>query len=140
MLMFSKILVAYDGSEQAKKALDIAIELARKYDSELYIIEVVDEAIFENSGVLPPLSAIEELNKKAKKDIDEAVKKAQGIKVVGEVLSGDPGSTILEYSKNNGIELIVMGSRGLSIFKKILLGSVSTAVLHNSSAPVLIVK
>ncbi|WP_187152695.1 universal stress protein [Acidianus manzaensis] len=138
--MFSKILVAYDGSEQAKKALDIAIELARKYDSELYIIEVVDEAIFENSGVLPPLSAIEELNKKAKKDIDEAVKKAQGIKVVGEVLSGDPGSTILEYSKNNGIELIVMGSRGLSIFKKILLGSVSTAVLHNSSAPVLIVK
>ncbi|AWR97852.1 universal stress protein [Acidianus sulfidivorans JP7] len=138
--MFEKILVPYDGSEQAKKALDIAVELARKYNSKLYIIEVVDETVFENSGILPPLSAIEELRKKAQKDVEEAAKKAQGLEVVNEVLSGDPGSTILEYSSNNGISLIVMGSRGLSKFKRLLLGSVSTVVVNHSSVPVMIVK
>lgn len=138
--MFKRILVAYDGSEKAKKALEIGIDLAKKYYSKLYIVEVVDETVFRNSGILPPLEAIEELRKKAEKDIQEAYKKAQGLDVVAEVISGDPASSILEYASNKGIDLIVVGSRGLSTFKKILLGSVSSAILNNSTISVLVVK
>ncbi|MFP3399576.1 universal stress protein [Acidianus sp.] len=140
--MFEKILVAYDGSEHSKKALDVAIDLAKRYSSEVYVVEAVDETIFETVGVLPPLSAIEEMEKKAKKDIDEAVNKAtqNGVKAVGEVLSGDPATAILEYANKNDIKLIIIGSRGLSRFKRILLGSVSSRVVQESKIPVIVVK
>jgi nucleotide-binding universal stress UspA family protein len=142
--MFKKILVAYDGSDHAIRALDIAIDIAKKYEAKLDIIEVVDTAALLGMGVAPiPGEVIQQVYNKAKNDVDSAKSKAQqqGVKEVESVvLEGDPATAILEYASKNGVDLIVTGSRGLSTFKRIILGSVSTKIVQDSKIPVLVVK
>lgn len=144
MNMFKKILVAYDGSDHAARALDIGIDLAKRYEAKLDIVEVVDTAALLGMGVAPiPGEVIQQVYNKAKSDIDNAKAKAQnqGIKdVEGVVLEGDPATAILEYAGKNGVDLIVTGSRGLSTFKRIILGSVSTKLVQEAKIPVLVVK
>ncbi|MDT7875858.1 MAG: universal stress protein [Sulfolobaceae archaeon] len=142
--MFKKILVAYDGSDHAIRALDIAIDIAKKYEAKLDIVEVVDTAALLGMGVAPiPGEVIQQVYNKAKNDVDSAKSKAQqqGVKEVESVvLEGDPATAILEYASKNGVDLIVTGSRGLSTFKRIILGSVSTKIVQDSKIPVLVIK
>lgn len=142
--MFKKILVAYDGSDHAVRALDIGIDLAKKYEAKLDIVEVVDTAALLGMGVAPiPGEVIQQVYNKAKSDIDNAKSKAQsqGVKEVdGVVLEGDPAAAILEYAGKNGVDLIITGSRGLSTFKRLILGSVSTKLVQEAKVPVLVIK
>ncbi|MCI2414335.1 MAG: universal stress protein [Candidatus Aramenus sp.] len=141
--MFSHILVAYDGSDNSKRALDVAIELASKYSAKLDIVEVVDSTIFAGAGIAPvPAEVIESVYNKAKGDVEEAKKQAasKGVNANGEVLEGDPAGAILDYATKNKVDLIVTGSRGLSTFKRLLLGSVSTRIVQEAKIPVLVVK
>jgi nucleotide-binding universal stress UspA family protein len=141
--MFSHIVIAYDGSSHAKRALDIAIDLASKYSSKLDIIEVVDSTVFSGAGVAPiPADVIESVYNKAKSDIEEAKKVAsqKGVNAEGVVLEGDPANAILDYVSKNNADLIVTGSRGLSTFKRMLLGSVSTRIVQEAKIPVIVVK
>lgn len=143
-MSFKNIIVAYDGSENAKRALDVAIDLAKKYEAKLTIIEVVDTAILAGTGLSPiPAEIINEIYNKAKKDVDEAKEKAMknGVRNVETVtVEGDPAATILDYSGKIGADLIVTGSRGLSTIKRIILGSVSSRIVHEAKIPVLVVK
>lgn len=141
--MFSHIVIAYDGSSHAKRALDIAIDLASKYSSKLDIVEVVDSTVFSGAGVAPiPADVIESVYNKAKSDIEEAKKVAsqKGVNAEGVVLEGDPANAILDYVSKNNADLIITGSRGLSTFKRMLLGSVSTRLVQESKIPVIVVK
>lgn len=141
--MFKHIVVAYDGSSNAKKALDVAIDLAKRYESKLDIIEVVDSSVFAGAGVAPvPAEVIENVYNKAKADIEDAKKlaKDKGINADGVVLEGDPATAVLEYTSKNNADLIVTGSRGLSTLKRIFLGSVSTRIVQEAKVPVLVVK
>ena len=142
--MFKKILVAYDGSDHANRALEIAIDLAKKCGAKLEIVEVVDTAALLGMGVAPiPGEIVQQVYSKAQADINQAKSKAQnqGIKdIEGVVLEGDPATAIIEYAGKNGVDLIVTGSRGLSTFKRIILGSVSTKLVQEAKIPVLVVK
>ncbi len=141
--MFSHILVAYDGSDNSKRALNVAIELALKYSAKLDIVEVVDSTIFAGAGIAPvPAEVIESVYNKAKSDVEDAKKQAsdKGVNAEGVVLEGDPAGAILDYATKNKVDLIVTGSRGLSTFKRILLGSVSTRIVQEAKIPVLVVK
>ncbi|ARM75701.1 universal stress protein [Acidianus manzaensis] len=141
--MFKHILVAYDGSSHAKKALDIAIDLAKKYEAKLDVIEVVDSSVFAGAGLAPvPSDVIESIYNRAKADIEDAKKAAKdkGIDAEGVVLEGDPATAILEYTNKNNVDLIVTGSRGLSTLKRIFLGSVSTRIVQEAKVPVIVVK
>ncbi|AWR97058.1 universal stress protein [Acidianus sulfidivorans JP7] len=141
--MFKHIIIAYDGSSHAKKALDIAIDLAKKYEAKLDIIEVVDSSIFAGAGLAPvPADVIESIYNRAKADIEDAKKTAKdkGIEAEGVVLEGDPATAILEYSNKNNADLIVTGSRGLSSLKRIFLGSVSSRIVQEAKVPVIVVK
>ncbi|MBW9141962.1 MAG: universal stress protein [Candidatus Aramenus sp.] len=140
--MFERILVAYDGSENAKRALLQGIELAKLFNSRLFVVEAIDVTVFYNAGILPPLSALKDLEKKAKADMAEATElaKSQGVDVITDVIEGDPATSVLDYAEKNNVDLIVVGSRGLSRFKKAFLGSVSTAILNHAKVPVMVVK
>jgi nucleotide-binding universal stress UspA family protein len=141
--MFKHILIAYDGSENAKRALNFAISLAKSYNAKLDIVEVIDTAALLSLGLAPlPSNLIESVQAKAKSDIEEARKKAEdaGVRAEGIILEGDPANTIVEYAMKNNVDLIVTGSRGLSTIKRIILGSVSTRILNESKVPVLVVK
>lgn len=142
MAMFERILVAYDGSENAKRALLQGIELAKLFNSRLFVVEAIDVTVFYNAGILPPLSALKDLEKKAKADMAEATElaKSQGVDVITDVIEGDPATSVLDYAEKNNVDLIVVGSRGLSRFKKVFLGSVSTAILNHAKVPVMVVK
>ncbi|EZQ03199.1 MULTISPECIES: universal stress protein [Acidianus] len=141
--MFNHILVAYDGSEHAKKALEVGIDLAKKYNAKLEVVEVVDTAVFAGAGIAPvPADVIDSVYNRAKADIEEAKKisKEKGIDAEGVTLEGEPASAILEYSSKNNIDLIVTGSRGLSAIKRIFLGSVSSRIVQEAKVPVLVIK
>ncbi|EWG07117.1 MAG: Universal stress protein UspA-related nucleotide-binding protein [Candidatus Aramenus sulfurataquae] len=142
MVMFERILVAYDGSENAKRALLQGIELAKLFNSRLFVVEAIDLTVFYNAGILPPLSALKDLEKKVKADMAEATElaKSQGVDVITEVIEGDPATSVLDYAEKNNVDLIVVGSRGLSRFKRVFLGSVSTAILKHAKVPVMVVK
>jgi len=145
--MFKNILLAYDGSENARKALNVAIDLALKYKAKLYIVEVVDTNSISVSDLRGASSLdinriIEEIKTKASGDIRECIKLAQSgnVEADGEVLEGDPASEILRYCEEIKADLIVTGCRGMSRWKRLLIGSVSSRIVSESKVPTLVVK
>ncbi|MGB9759216.1 MAG: universal stress protein [Thermoproteota archaeon] len=145
--MFKNILLAYDGSENARKALNVAIDLALKYKAKLFIVEVVDTNSISVSDLRGASSLdinriIEEIKTKASGDIRECIKLAQdsNVEADGDVLEGDPASEILRYCEEIKADLIVTGCRGMSRWKRLLIGSVSSRVVAESKVPTLVVK
>jgi len=128
--MYKRILVAYDGSDHAKKAVEHAVSLAKILNSSLYVITV---------AVDPSQEALE----KAKRTAAEAAEKiaSSGLSVSDvAVRSGVPANEILNYAEEIRADLIVVGSRGLSTIQRLVLGSVSQTVASRARVPVLIVK
>jgi nucleotide-binding universal stress UspA family protein len=152
---FSKILVAVDGSEASMDAADYAIELARKYNSKLIALHVIlsDVTIF---GPNPP-QHIDELKKQAQEYLDKVKQKSNlnndddnnendssnGLKIrvrTETIASASSVGGIVGFAEKENIDLIVIGTRGRSGFKKLLLGSVASGVVNYAHCPVLVVK
>lgn len=134
-----KIVVGYDGSEQAKKALKKAKLIAEKFGGKIYIVHVVDTAIFSLSEVFASPSVLNSMREKAEKLINEALTILGG-PAETKILEGDPAHEIVKFAREINASLIVVGARGLSTIKKILIGSVSSRVVHESPIDVLVVK
>lgn len=147
---FSTILVPLDGSKNADNALDTAISISKKNHSRLILLHVIDDYVLDfmtdMEGMEIPNSTTVKiksgLKKKAMKMLDERSNKVSknGISCETEIRIGNVGDEILNYSKQNQVDLIIMGARGLGKLKQLLLGSVSNKVVINSHCPVLIVK
>ena len=151
---YSSILVPLDGSEYSKRALDEAIELSKKLNSQLELLHVVSTSASQPPGII--LSGIVK-GKGATKTADEFVKKAlseshgfmqecttyckkKGVTATYKVIAENPAKAILDTAKKSGAGLIVMGSQGLRGLNKIkVLGSVSRQVLENAPCPVVVV-
>ncbi len=143
--MFSKILVAYDGSDLAKKALQMAIKFSQENPNIgleiVHVYQIPTVAIGE--GVYTP-SAQAAMNylENAQKTLAEAEESVTGnVKNYNVTLKeGNFARNILEHANETECELILIGSRGLSGIKEYFLGSVSHNVVQKSKIPVLIVK
>ena len=138
--MFSRILVAIDGSESAKKAFEESIYLAQKCNSKLDVLHVVSCELGGDSATTFEL--IDELKNKAEKMLDEYKIQATKSNVPMEitVTQGDPAQVIIELAKTKRHDLIIMGTRGRSAFQELLIGSVSQKVMHHASCPVMVVR
>ncbi|HJU13736.1 MAG TPA: universal stress protein [Candidatus Nitrosotalea sp.] len=142
--MISHIMVPYDQSDPANRALDHAIDLAKKYGSKISIVSVIvpqspmDPTFATAYGetlILMRNAASESLAKL------ESRLKDMGIACKTDVLEGlSITDKLISYSDSHKVDLIVMGSRGLGGFKKLLLGSVASGVIQHSTCPVLIIK
>ncbi|WP_454192553.1 universal stress protein [Paenibacillus sp. Marseille-Q7038] len=144
-MSFSKILLAYDGSPVSNKALEKAVELAEMSEnSVLDVVHVYDfPRVFIGEGLAPiPPSVNNEVYELAEQTVEEAKQRlaAVGSNAQVELIQGSPVDVIIEYIKQNDIDLIVLGSRGLSGIREFMLGSVSHRVAQEVSIPVLIVK
>jgi len=151
--MFSKILVGIDGSEYSRNAVNYALDLAIKYDSDLFLLAIVPSKVHhgDSSGVFGMVSPsyFDEYKKEAEKWFEEIINHINkettidtGTKVKSEVIT-TPFSTpasILNYAEERDVDLIVIGTRGNSGLKKMLLGSVASDVVTYSYCPVLVVK
>jgi len=141
--MYSKLLVAFDGSNLASKALSHAVALAGRYDAKLVVIHVYEVPILNSGDML--IAAPEEWSRQyadhSVKVLDSAknqVPSERGAEF--KLLQGNPAQTILETAADCGADLIVMGSRGLGGIREFVLGSVSHNVVQHSKVPVLVVK
>ncbi|MDG6222305.1 MAG: universal stress protein [Candidatus Bathyarchaeota archaeon] len=148
--MFSKILVAIDGSKTADRAVEFALDLAGKYSAELLIVSVFyvisTPLVARGMGFSSPSTTkqIEELGSFHEKILVDAVKKAKQVngklKVTKKLMNGPVAHKIVETANNGQFDLIVIGNRGLGGIKEIFLGSVSDRVVDEAKCPVLIVK
>lgn len=140
--MYKKILVAIDGSKSAYNALDSAISLAKQFDSELYLVSVVNTANLPiNVGVSYAPGLTKDLEDSANKDLKKAsdIVEQSGLSCHVELLNGEPREQLVRYPKENDIDLIVMGKTGTSSFTRVFVGSVTRYVSEHSDINILIV-
>ena len=147
-LGIKKILVTIDGSENSKKAAEYAISLAKKYDAELIILYSELGFAYSNLlGVTTP-RAIKDVLETQKKDVqkwfDEIKSKLANTKIsVTDRIIVSVSSIVGEivgFADKEKVDLIILGTRGRTGFKKLLLGSVAEGVVNHSSCPVMIVR
>ncbi|MFZ3131167.1 MAG: universal stress protein [Desulfosporosinus sp.] len=145
--MYKKILVPLDGSAPSLDAAKQAVGIAAALGSQVTFLHVLPTlGSYIN---LPRLYAsesynqlIKEFNAQGETILAEAMKKIdlQGVTVDTKLESGDPAMKIIEMSKKGQYDLIVIGSRGLTGAKEVLLGSVSSRVADHAPCPVLITR
>jgi nucleotide-binding universal stress UspA family protein len=150
-IQFSKIVVGIDGSEESMKAAEYAISVAKLYNAELNAITVLTSDIgyiYSSPGVESPPLTVKEIillaGDEAKKWFDEIKEKAnkKGIQLKTEYIVAKKSllNTILEYVEEHNINLVVVGTRGRSGIKKMLLGSIASGLVTYSPCPVLVIK
>jgi len=156
--IFHKILVAVDGSESASRAAKAAIELSRGLKADLLVLHAIGSptSYFGTTfatpvGAAPPPISQREIDayySQARKFAQGIVGKVQddargeGVRVKTELPEGVSSAveTIINHAEKNNVDLIVIGTRGLGGFKKLLLGSVSSGVVSHAHCPVLVVR
>lgn len=144
---FSRILVAVDGSETSMDAAGHAIDMARMYNAQLTAL-TVSHISLSSYGLAAPPDAIKQKKEKheleSKRWFDELNQSARrnNIQFKTELIDSQMSveGAIVEYAENNGIDLIILGTRGRSGIKKLLLGSVASGVISYATCPVIVVK
>ena len=140
--IFSKILIAIDGSDASMDAADYAISISKQHNAELYALHVI-HADVDLFGPHETSEFMTEMRNEGKKYMDKVRLKAneKNIQIKTEFISStNIAGGIVDYAEENNIDLIVIGTRGLSGFKKLLLGSVATDVVTYAHCPVMVVK
>jgi nucleotide-binding universal stress UspA family protein len=139
--MYKKILIPVDGSVQAGQAVQQGVALAQKFGAEVVVFHVV-----------PPIPAIvdfdytDDLKQKLAEQRRDMLADYQRryrtdqVDIKTDIASGAAAESICEKAEEEGFDLVVIGSRGLSPSRRILLGSVSDRVSRNCHCPVLIVR
>ncbi|MCI4323415.1 MAG: universal stress protein [Thermoplasmata archaeon] len=140
----SRIATAVDGSTYAQQGLALAIDLATRYHAELVILTVAPLTAYVNTTEpWIPTEVVQGEVQHYRAIVDASVAKAQGSglkSVSGVCLEGHIAEEIIAYLDAHPVDLLIMGSRGLSTGKRMLLGSTSDQVLHHVRCAVLIVK
>lgn len=137
--MFERIVVAIDGSVESSKTLPVAVEMAQRFGSTVTVVHVREHAKYEGSDVdLGPEIAPEDLVEQAVARFTE-----QGIEARSEIRRVTPGDTpeqIVEVADEAEASLIIMGTRGMTEWRSMLLGGVANKVVHQAHCPVLLVR
>jgi nucleotide-binding universal stress UspA family protein len=150
--LFSRILVAFDGSNPSRRALDLAAKTAAMFEGELIILTVVPKVlvpIFTEEDV-DSIGAVELLEQQVrmKEHYGKSLETAEAsirelyphLKFEAVLLEGRPSSTIVDEAEKRDVNLIMLGSRGLGEITGWILGSTSRKVVDQCTKPILIVK
>jgi len=153
---FSKVLVAIDGSISSMHTIDYAISIAMKNNSQLvilYVIDVYKYPYLPSSIILAPTfgsekyleeknEAEEQMNKIKEKYKQKTKNNIDSKELKTEIVEGakSAATTIMEYAESENIDLIIIGSKGKTSFKKLLLGSVSSDIIKNAHCAVLVIR
>lgn len=139
-----KILIPVDGSEHSDRALEEGKKLAQAFSGEIIILNVVkgfkDHHIHEGLDVYQlSKDFFEEESNKIINHSKEKLKEFDGV-VKTFIVEGEPPEEIINLAEKEDVSLIVMGSRGLSGFNKLIIGSVTSNVLNHCKRPVMVIK
>jgi len=145
---FGTILVAFDGSKDSQKAMGLACSLALKFGSELTVVHVFTSPSVgygATSGMpVPDYRVLEDAKKAAAKEVlSKGVQLAAqvGVEAKGELIEAPSVvEALVEFAVDKKADLIVTGTRGMTGFKKLILGSVSSGLVNHAHCPVLIAR
>jgi nucleotide-binding universal stress UspA family protein len=142
--MYKKILVTLDGSELAKTALGQAEKLAKTFDAEIILLQVVPfMPIYGSPELVMPLIVDEKQKEAAEKylaNLAEELRK-KGLKVAAMVRTGQQVAVeIIDFAKETGVDLIIMCTHGRSGISRWVLGSIAHKVLTRAETPILLVR
>ena len=140
-----KLLVPFDGSDNAMRALEYAIRLAKEYGPmELAIVYAQEPPLIygEVAIYLPEEKAREFQRQHGEAILRPAVEKVRqaGLAFTSHTLVGDVAESIVSCAENQSCDAIVMGTRGMRAIGNLVLGSVATKVVHLTKLPVKLVK
>jgi nucleotide-binding universal stress UspA family protein len=154
--IFTKILVPVDGSKYSRDAAEYAVGIAKSTHAKVIVLHVVHLPTYAFSysgseGVSPvaiptplPVTLTEDEKKAAKKIVDDVKEMGEkaGVKMETKIVERHPSvpDAIIQFAEENGIDLIVMGTKGKTAIKRFLLGSVTESVVHHAHCPVLVVR
>ncbi|ERJ84544.1 universal stress family protein [Peptostreptococcaceae bacterium oral taxon 113 str. W5053] len=132
-----KILLPVDGSEGSRQAIEMAKEMAKKFDAHIIL--------FNSADIRPQASAhyaydniiVDAMKKNSDLIICDAEKELKDFDVESVKVIGRAGDKIVDYCENNPVNLIIMATRGIGAVERFFVGSVTTYVLHHSPVPVL---
>ncbi|WP_046225856.1 universal stress protein [Paenibacillus dauci] len=139
--MYSRILLAADGSDNAVRAAkEAAIIASSMPDAIVEILFVVDPSKVKEEVLHSQNHNEIEFKRKQKLIPIQEQFEHKSVPYQITIKTGDPGPTIVDYAKQHHLELIVMGSRGLNALQEFVLGSVSHKVVKRAHCPVIVVK
>jgi len=131
--MFNTIMVPTDGSEYSQKAVDTALALAKKLDSTVVAVHIIDEKL------IYPYEVLEEEGKGILHKVQEKGKEI-GVKVDEILIVGSPTNDMAKITEKAGADLVVMSTHGKTGLERLIMGSVAESALKKIPVPVLLVK
>lgn len=139
-MSYDSILVPTDGSDYAARATEHALSLASRFDAEVHALAAIDlgsaAGPFDAGGIDEEFA--DQLTQRARENLEHVENKwAQPDRFHGEVRKGTPSEVILEYVREEDVDMIAMGTHGRQGLRRFVLGSVSEHVLRKSPVPVL---
>jgi nucleotide-binding universal stress UspA family protein len=138
--MMRNVLVGYDGSESAGKALEFAIDLAKLSGARLHLLAVVRPPDFAED--VETEAMIESLQRQLRHSVAIALSKARdaGVETASSLVVGHPAEQLVRYAEAHEIDHIVVGHRGHSLFERWLIGSVARQVIAYAPCAVTVVR
>jgi nucleotide-binding universal stress UspA family protein len=137
--MFERILVAVDGSRVGGKTIPVAVDLATRYGATVTVVHVREHTKYEGSDVdLGPETSAEQIVEGALEPFRVA-----GVEARGEIRRVSPGDTpeqIVKVAEESRADLIVMGTKGMTELRSLVLGGVANKVVAHATCPVLLVR
>ncbi|WP_231862975.1 universal stress protein [Methanobacterium formicicum] len=131
--MFNTIMVPTDGSEYSQKAEDTALALAKKLDSTVVAVHIIDEKL------IYPYEVLEEEGKSILHKVQEKGEEI-GVKVDEILIVGSPTNDMAKITEKAGADLVVMSTHGKTGLERLIMGSVAESALKKIPVPVLLVK
>jgi nucleotide-binding universal stress UspA family protein len=141
-----KILIATDGSASSAEAIEFGVELAAEHEAKVIFLhvapslDVVPVAGFGMVGAVPRVPHELDAFDRAPLEDAEQIAAREGVEASSKLLAGNAVDEIVAYADSQGVDMIVVGSRGHGALASALLGSVSRGVLSESKRPVAIIR
>lgn len=136
------ILCPIDFSEQSDKVLDYAVKFTNVLNTKLILFNAYNVPFYSTDIPVPEINIYEKQNfvKNELENLKKDIQKKYNLKNVSYTARiGNPADEIIDYAKEIKADWIILGARGASVFKKMILGSVANAVLEKATCPVLVV-
>jgi nucleotide-binding universal stress UspA family protein len=143
MAKYQRILVPTDGSTEAERVLDHAVDLAMTHDASLHAVYVMNTTSFTGLPMETAWEGIDDVLRQEGSAALETVRESaerSGIEIDCSLLEGSPAREIVRYADEQDCDLVVMGTHGRGGINRLLLGSVAEQVVRTSPVPVLTVR
>jgi len=144
MALYDRIVIAVDFSEHSAEAVQAGTELAKQFGAEVHLIHAfeIPVPVLTPYEVALPDNFVGDARSAARRELDSVEKQVggAGVQVSAHLRDGPPDTAIDELAREIDADLIVMGTRGNTGLKHVLLGSVAERTLRHAPCPVLTIK